>query len=486
MSSFIGGGGGGSSGGLPLAGANLTFYVQPAGGGGSDSNSGTIGSPFLTVKHAVIVAAGFDYQNIYFPTIQLGTPGSPVTLDTQPGVFLPVLTNCFTTNSVGGFGGSIIGDLTTPTNLVYPCGGGNCFTARGTGCEWTIQGIHVTGGGFHALDVTQGAFISPGAIRWDAVFQTVYYCTHAGAIAGTNNIYGTFYDQLGTFWMLLQEGALINFSGESHTFPSTPSLCAFLGVEVEGWGGECMFDGISWGNFNNLQGPKLQVQGGVFITTDHGLLSEIPGFNPSISGANFFNRSTILQGMHSPQHCSQLGPFTNANNLNQQSGATYTLGQSDLGSILEMTNAGANTVTVPLTFFQISHGWPASISGTTMTVSGSGNGNEISVGDIITGTGVSAQTYVVALGTGTGDDGTYTVSPSQTAASFSDGANLRDAPLNARIIVVQAGTGATTVVGDTGVTVHNAGILSAQWSAATLYQRSFTNATSEWVMIPGA
>ncbi len=61
----------------------------------------------------------------------------------------------------------------------------------------------------------------------------------------------------------------------------------------------------------------------------------------------------------------------------------------------------------------------ASIAGTTMTVTArTGHpGGTIEVGDVITGTGVTAGTTVTALGTGTGTTGTYTVSVSQTVSS---------------------------------------------------------------------
>ena len=63
-----------------------------------------------------------------------------------------------------------------------------------------------------------------------------------------------------------------------------------------------------------------------------------------------------------------------------------------------------------------------SISGTTMTVSAVSSGT-LAVGQLITGTGVSASppgslaTYITALGTGTGGVGTYTVGVSQTVSS---------------------------------------------------------------------
>ena len=58
----------------------------------------------------------------------------------------------------------------------------------------------------------------------------------------------------------------------------------------------------------------------------------------------------------------------------------------------------------------------AAIAGTTMTVSAVASG-ALAVGQPLTGANVTAGTIITALGTGTGGVGTYTVSPTQTAAS---------------------------------------------------------------------
>lgn len=57
-----------------------------------------------------------------------------------------------------------------------------------------------------------------------------------------------------------------------------------------------------------------------------------------------------------------------------------------------------------------------SISTTTLTVTAVGHG-VLTVGDTISGTGVTAGTTITALGSGTGGTGTYTVSASQTVSS---------------------------------------------------------------------
>lgn len=56
------------------------------------------------------------------------------------------------------------------------------------------------------------------------------------------------------------------------------------------------------------------------------------------------------------------------------------------------------------------------ISGTTLTVSAVGSG-ALAIGTVISGSGVTAGTYITAFGTGTGGTGTYTVSASQTVSS---------------------------------------------------------------------
>lgn len=59
-----------------------------------------------------------------------------------------------------------------------------------------------------------------------------------------------------------------------------------------------------------------------------------------------------------------------------------------------------------------------SISGTTLTISDVTSGS-LGVGSVLSGTGVTAETYITDLLTGTGGTGTYTVNASQTAISQS-------------------------------------------------------------------
>lgn len=82
----------------------------------------------------------------------------------------------------------------------------------------------------------------------------------------------------------------------------------------------------------------------------------------------------------------------------------------------------------------------AAISGTTLTVSGGATIGAFSIGMLITGTGVSANTVITALGTGTGQIGTYTVSVSQTVSATT---------ITGTIVENTGGSSASTISGTT-------------------------------------
>ena len=83
---------------------------------------------------------------------------------------------------------------------------------------------------------------------------------------------------------------------------------------------------------------------------------------------------------------------------------TYTINTS-LTITTEPFNTAASAATIT-----------ASISGTTLTVTAVASGT-LYIGQTIQGAGITANTVITALGTGTGNTGTYTVSNSQTIAS---------------------------------------------------------------------
>lgn len=120
---------------------------------------------------------------------------------------------------------------------------------------------------------------------------------------------------------------------------------------------------------------------------------------------------------------------------------------------LNITGAlGSNAIIeIPVSSLAVVTG---SISTTTLTVSAVTSGVLV-IGSLLSGTGVTAGTYITAFGTGTGGTGTYTVSASQTVASTTITAT--GTGRNRIWIVKNATSGAFTVTikkkGGTGVTV---------------------------------
>jgi len=131
-------------------------------------------------------------------------------------------------------------------------------------------------------------------------------------------------------------------------------------------------------------------------------------FTGSTSGTTLtvtsINSGTIAVG----QHFFAIGALqeTVITALGSGSGGvgTYTLGLSQTLASSQMYTSSPGAVIT------------SSISGTTLTVTAVTSGT-LFVGQTIQGTGVTTQTIITALGTGTGGVGTYTVNNSQTVAS---------------------------------------------------------------------
>jgi microcystin-dependent protein len=100
-----------------------------------------------------------------------------------------------------------------------------------------------------------------------------------------------------------------------------------------------------------------------------------------------------------------------------------------------------------------------SISGTTLTVSGVTHGT-LAIGDTISGTGVTTGTTITAFGTGSGGAGTYSVSASQTVSSTSITATGTTMTVTAvgsgTLIVAQILTG-TGITANTRITALGTG-----------------------------
>jgi hypothetical protein len=111
--------------------------------------------------------------------------------------------------------------------------------------------------------------------------------------------------------------------------------------------------------------------------------------------------TTLTEGKHAGEFLVSEGP-----GWISREAINVAVGQNlEAGRVLGKRTRAANAAVVT-----------GAISGTTLTVSAVTSG-VLSVGQTISGSGVTAGTTITALGTGEGGTGTYTVSESQTASS---------------------------------------------------------------------
>ena len=117
---------------------------------------------------------------------------------------------------------------------------------------------------------------------------------------------------------------------------------------------------------------------------------------------------------------------------------------------------GAGTYTVSPAFSTISAGTSSasSISGTILTIGGSVTGT-FAVGQTISGSGVTASTVIVALGTGTGGAGTYTVNNSQTVSTTA--INTTALPITTATSTSSTITGTQMIVGGSVTGTYSVG-----------------------------
>lgn len=140
----------------------------------------------------------------------------------------------------------------------------------------------------------------------------------------------------------------------------------------------------------------------------------VTGYIPQVS----------ISSLYDGTEAAEFEPLNILTNKRYQSltGATdYSISGSQFDTLDKTTFSNVHVVkTTPVASIVAgsSATFTASISGTTMTVTATSLSG-IDIGHVITGTGVTAGTYVTAFGTGSGGNGTYTVSASQTVGSTS-------------------------------------------------------------------
>lgn len=193
--------------------AARTYYVRTD---GSNSNTGLVdsaGGAFLTIQKAIDTAVALDLST-YAVTIQIrnGTYTGAVTLKSYIGVG-PI---------------SIVGDTTTPANVVISVTSANAVTANGVIGAWQMSGMKittVTTG--HCFSIANGSSltmngnfsIGPSASGYDHFSLATYAKV---AITSNYSIVGSAYEHA-----LCSGGAYFDNNSVTVTITGTPTFTYF-------------------------------------------------------------------------------------------------------------------------------------------------------------------------------------------------------------------------------------------------------------------
>ena len=183
--------------------ANRTYYVRT---NGSDSNNGlanTSGGAFLTIQKAINVAAALDCS-IYNITIQVAD-----------GTYSQALS---WSGMIGSGTTTILGNTTTPSNVVVTGGGSDGITVSAR--QLVVDGAIVTGN--NGLRVGAGAEVNLGRVHFGACYNAAIRCDNGGRVGGTGNLALTFSGG-GANWISSSGNATIGFSSCTLTFSGTPA-----------------------------------------------------------------------------------------------------------------------------------------------------------------------------------------------------------------------------------------------------------------------
>jgi hypothetical protein len=285
--------------------------------------------------------------------------------------FSPALTSSYATMRFGGYQGA---DFTSETGIgLTPNLFGFLATETWQNDTASFSGYigNGTGGASTTLTVTSGSNVHPGLLL-DAT----------GIGAGTQILaYGTGTGGTGTYTVGVSQALFTSASPGSFTGKGTKNAGARMVIQ------SCP--------------PGIKMNSGGMATWFNNSWGSNPG-TTTVSGVTITQPGTANMGF---------GDATAGNILVSSDGNTRYQGHGRTASAFPN-----NLLTVAGVTEQDTATFTADITGTTMTVTGVTSGI-LSVGQQVYGSGVSQLTRITALGTGTGNTGTYTVSTSQTVAS---------------------------------------------------------------------
>lgn len=242
---------------LPPARENLTatrnYYVATT---GSDSNNGlTAGAPFLTIQKAVDTILALD------------TKGFPVIVNVADGTYTGGASA--TTRTIGGSSIQIIGNTTTPANVVISPASGNCINANFNALI-QISGMTLVAAAGSAVASANGATVFVlggvvfGACSNDHILADstarVYVVASYSVTGGCTN-----------HWHATNTGSIFA-SGLTITVTGTPTMVRWAGAA-----GGSVIGAASNAYAGSMTGAKFLVHRLAIINTEGAGISAFPG-----------------------------------------------------------------------------------------------------------------------------------------------------------------------------------------------------------------
>ncbi|MGX1163739.1 hypothetical protein AB7M16_000005 [Bradyrhizobium sp. USDA 372] len=236
--------------------ANRTYYVATT---GSDSNDGlTAATPFLTIQKAL---------NVVYGTLDLG--GQTVTIQLADGSYTQAAAIVINGAQVGAGTIRLIGNTSTPANVIVTCSNDNALIFNGPGAI-TIDGMEVRATSGYGLKAAQGWTMTLGAaMRYGAVtYGQIYASTGARVTVNSPTIVGS----AGTF-VRADYGGFAFLAGVPITLVGTPAFSnAFVAADAYGF-----VDIFSNTFTGTATGKRYTASHGGAINTNGGGVNYLPG-----------------------------------------------------------------------------------------------------------------------------------------------------------------------------------------------------------------
>lgn len=244
--------------------ADRTYYVRTD---GSDSNNGlanTSGGAFLTIQKAINTVAALDIS-IY-----------NVTISVADGTYTG--NNVVTGPWVGTGTVTVVGNTTTPANVVIDPASSYCFFAN-AGARLTVSGMEVCGS--VGLQAQRGGSITvSSAMRFGATNAYQMYADFGGSITIASN-----YSIVGgaIAHIVIGPNSFVYGTSLTVTITGTPAFSAFF-ADVNGGGAVLTYFLNTFSG--SATGPRYSVKNGGVINTNGGGTTYLPG-NSAGTGTNF-------------------------------------------------------------------------------------------------------------------------------------------------------------------------------------------------------